>query len=203
MSTEHDSKEKGVNHDNKNETEEIGGLFAGIKKIMKWVKKSIHKIISPFWTPSPLSPNLLLGLKSRTGKILNNVLSLLKHDTIKDETDRKMVMEAVAFIENPTEDLADIKNHTTNIGHVLGGFKEQRADLPPEIDGMHHYLLALQCVNQINFVEKELEQKSPDLAKIQQAMVPALDWAEIISNGYKDGTLLRAVKKLQGRLDRL
>ncbi len=203
MSTEHDPKEKGVSHDTKNETEEIGGLFAGIKKIMKWVKKSINKIISPFWKPSPLSPDLLLGLKSRTGKILNDISALLKHDTVKDATDRKMVMAAVAFIENPTEDLADIKNHTTNIGQVLGGFEQQGADLPPEIDAMHHYLLALQCVNQINFVEKELEQKSPDLAKIQQAMVPALDWAKIISNGYKDGTLLSAVKKLQGRLDNL
>ncbi|MFA5828912.1 MAG: hypothetical protein WC843_00230 [Candidatus Gracilibacteria bacterium] len=203
MSTEHDPKEKGVNQNNKNETEEIGGLFAGIKKIMKWVKKSIHKIISPFWTPSPLSPTLLLGLKSRTGKILNDISALLKHDTVKDETDRKMIVEAVAFIENPTENLADIKNHTTNIGHVLGGFEQQGADLPPEIDAMHHYLLALQCTNLINFVEKELEQSSPALAKIQQAMVPALDWAKIISNGYKDGTLLKAVKKLQGRLDSL
>jgi len=156
---------------------------------------------SPDYTQAYPSYNLLLRLKSQTRSVSGRIATLLEQGAIQDETDRQLVVEAVAFIENPTENLSEIMNHTTNIGIVEGGYDMQGAETPPEIIAMHGYLFALQCINQINFIENELEQSSPDSAKIKQALALALDWATILSRGYKDHTLLSAVNELQGRLN--
>jgi len=211
MSPEHDPKEKEVHQEDKKETKEIGGIFGGIKKIIGWVKKAVGAIIRPFWNPSKhseekqalLSPELSLKLKSQTGKISGDVSALLQRDAIKNKTDRKLVSEAKAFLENPSENLEKIMKHTTQIGQVLAGYEAQGAVLPPEIDAMHGYLLTLQCVNRIHFVEKELDSWFPSTKKMKIAMTQALDWATILSRkGYKDGTFLTAVNALQERVNK-
>ncbi len=212
MSLEQDSKEKGINRNDKKESAETGGLLEGIRKIIRWVKEAVCSIIRPIWkalTRQPAekhvspSPDLSLMLKSGKRKVLDDISALLKRDTIKDETDRKLLKEAAAFIENPTENPADIKKQTMNIGQVLGGYEQQGAKLPPEIDALHRYLLTFSCINQVNFIEKELKQGSPDLTKIKQAMVWAIDPATHLSRAYNDGSLLSAVNELQRKLDKL
>jgi hypothetical protein len=59
--------------------------------------------------------------------------------------------------------------------------------------------LGLQCLNRIKFVEKELEQASPNFKKINRAMVLALGWATILSRGYQDESFLNAVNELRGK----
>ena len=93
----------------------------------------------------------------------------------------------------------------------------QGADLPPAIDNMHRYLLTLQCINRISFVEKVLDAYAlgeADIARVveedlstgssfshlSKAIVFALDWATILSRGYKDDTLLTAATDLQARI---
>lgn len=156
---------------------------------------------SPDSTQPHLAQSLLITLQSKTGTILEEIAALLEGGTIRDETDRRTVAEAAAFIENPTENLSDIMKHTTHIGQLLGDYMVQGIDAPGEIDAMHAYLLSLQCINRINFVEAELEKGSADSSEINQAMVLALDWATILSRGYSDTTLLNAVNELQGILD--
>ncbi len=147
-----------------------------------------------------LAHGLLLTLQSKKDTVLSGIAALLESGAIEDETDRSLVVAAVAFVENPTENLTDIMNHTTNIGLVLGGYEMQGVDVPPAIDAMHSYLFALQCINRIDFVEEELKKSPQASPEIQQAMVFALDWATILSKGYKDDTYLTAIRGLQARL---
>lgn len=147
---------------------------------------------------TPLAPELLLRLQFRARKILNDVGSELS--AIQDEIDRQFIIAAFRFIENPTEDLAEIMNHTTHIGEVIGGYDMQGMAPPPAIDAMHAYLFTLQCINRMNFVEVKLSQGSPISQEIQHAMAQALDWATLLARGYKDETMLSAVNELQGRL---
>lgn len=158
---------------------------------------------SPDYIQAHLAEELLLTLQSKTGIVLSDIAALFESGAIEDETDRRFVAEAVKFIENPTENLSDIMLHTTEIGQILGGYEMQEKNAPSEIDAMHAYLLTLQCINRINFVEKSLEQGSPYSSEIQHAMVLALDWATILSRGYQDNTLLSAVNELQGILNSL
>lgn len=153
--------------------------------------------------PIKLNPaqSLLLELQSKTGTVLRDIAASLERGTVQDETDRGFIEGAVAFIENPTENLSDIMVHTTHIGEVLGGYDLQGTHPPPEIDAMHAYLLALQCINQMNFVEQELEQGTPDFSAIHSAMVRAYDWATILAKGYKDVTFLNAVNSLFERFN--
>lgn len=154
---------------------------------------------SPDHTQPHLAQDLLLELKSRTSKVLGDIAALLESGAVEDEADRGVISAAVAFVENPTENLADIMGHTTNIGSVIGGYDMQGMDPPPAIDAMHAYLLALQCINRINFIEAGIEQGSGS-PEIQHAIAQALDWATVLSGGYKDATLLGTVNELQVRL---
>jgi|WetSurMetagenome_2_1015567.scaffolds.fasta_scaffold33883_3 hypothetical protein len=212
MSTAPDPKEKGGNPDKVKETEEIGGLFAGIKKIVAWVKKTVRTIISPFWKPSdhpaekqlkhaPLSPDLSLKLESQKKKILDDTAALLKSEVVKDKADKKIIEGAKAFVENPTDNLEEITKHTTNVGHVFGEYEMRGESAPPAVDALHGHLLALLCVNRMSFVEKELEKGSYDLPEIRYAMSMAKDRATHLHRGYKDTTFIDAVDKLQASLD--
>jgi hypothetical protein len=145
----------------------------------------------------------LLRLQSKTRTVLTAVDELIQSGAVKDEADREMIKKAIALIENPTEDIATIQGTTTMIGMVCGGYEMLGTDVPAAVDDMHKYLLALQCINRISFVEAELEMGSPDNGKIEQAMVWALDAATHLSRGYKDSSLLEAVNELQERLGSL
>ncbi len=147
--------------------------------------------------PSENSEELLSILEAQKGSILNAAGALLEGDTIKDAADRMIISSAVSFIENPTESLDDLLPHTNRIGMVCSGYDMAGAEIPPAIDAMHRHLLSLQCVDRIHFVESELGQASPDFAQIRRAMAFAMQWAEILSSGYKDNAMLNAVQGME------
>lgn len=146
------------------------------------------------------SEDLSISLNSKKVIVLEAISTLLEGEEIKDETDRNTVSEAKAFIESDTENLSEIQSHTTKIGQVIAGYEMQGDNAPPAIETMYCHLLMLSCINRIRFIEGELEKVSPDTAQIKQAMVWALDPATHLSRGYKDNTLLMAVKGLQDRI---
>ena len=120
---------------------------------------------------------------------------------IEDEADKKVLEEAMSFIENPTDKLSEIMEHASRVGMVNSGYEMQGMDVPAEIDNMHHYILALQGLNRLNYIEEELEKGAPsDAQNIQEAMAWAASAADNLSRGYKDNTLLDAVTELKGRL---
>ena len=116
------------------------------------------------------------------------------------EADSKIIADAIAFIKNPTENFAEIMSHTTNVGSILGDYYMRGEDVPPVIDEMHGHLFALQCINRINFIKRELESGYPNLSEVQAAMIKALDDAMTLAKGYKDNSLLDEVTELKRKL---
>ncbi|NIA02312.1 MAG: hypothetical protein GWP15_02930 [Nitrospirae bacterium] len=156
---------------------------------------------SPDSIHAPISQNLLLKMEPQRNKILGDIATLLERGDIEDKIDRELVVKAVAFIENPTEDLSDITSHTTIIGQALTTMQEA----PSEIVAMYSYFFALQCINRINFVEEKLSQETPaDSPEIRKAMSRGLDWATTLSIGHNDHiSLITAFHELQARLNSL
>jgi hypothetical protein len=149
------------------------------------------------------SGDLMVLLEARKGQVLHTAGELLQSDTIADETDRQILKEGMAFIETPTTTLREIMDITANIGMVMGGYDMQGADIPPAIDAMHAYLLALQCINRFEFIETESGKDPADGAAIKSAMVQIMDWASILAKGYNDPDMLKAAKELEEELKAL
>jgi len=156
---------------------------------------------------SNISEDLLPKLHSQTRGVLDGVEALLANG-IEDANDRTIVSAAMAFIEHPTEHLPDIILHTGNIGMVLVGYDMQGADIPPEIDAMNAYLLTLQCINRIKFIEgwhDKSTTSSPDTQQIPRQTIDltmefALSEAAVLSRQYKDNTLNDALNELKDRI---
>lgn len=146
--------------------------------------------------------SLLLKLDIQKGAVLSGIAVLLETASL-DETDRRTISEARMFIETPAENLADIMVQTNHIGEVVGGYEMNGEEAPLAIDSLHAYLLSLQCINRINFIEREIESGVSDSPEVSAAMVSALDVARILSRGYKDETLLIAVREIEERLKNL
>jgi hypothetical protein len=156
---------------------------------------------TPESSQANLSQDLLPGLESRAKKVLNDVEALLERGAVEDETDKKMIGEAMEIINNPEKNLQEIMTNTTNVGIVLSGYEMQGMDPPAEIYALHCHLLALQCVGEIEFVEAALEHGSYDASRVDYAMAGILDWGTALSKGWaKDNTYLAAGNQLQGRL---
>ncbi|MFC1656009.1 hypothetical protein ACFL3C_04010 [Patescibacteria group bacterium] len=163
------------------EEDDIGEIMEGIKK----ASTVVYRKGDVYYREAPISPDLLLELELQKEKILSDIAILLEEGGIEDDVDQKIVREAIALIENPSENLEDIMPHTTNVAQVLAGYMMQGAEEPPEIDAMHGYLLALQCINRVKFAEEEFAQESPDVAAINKAYSRGVDWAKTLDKGYR------------------
>jgi hypothetical protein len=206
-----DSRESGHVEPTREATES-GGLFAGIRKVINWVKDKVGSIFSDAERPaepvaetvaeksSPLAPELSTKLKSQVKKVVDDIAALLKSETLQDKADIRILTDARSFIENPTEKLEDITKHSTDVGQVLGGYDQQGIDAPTAIDALNRYLLTLICVNRIKYIEEAIEKGTAASPEVKYAMKMADDRATLLSRGYKDDTLLAATKKLQERL---
>ncbi len=177
-------------------------MFPYREKILLY-NKNMEKPDSPDYTQPYLSQDLLLKMQSQTRGILDAAVALLEGGTVEDEVDREKIEKAAAFIENPTENLSDIMGHTTFIGHVMFGYMTQGEEYPPEIDALNGYLIALQCINRISFIEGEFAQGSPDSSKIQEAIALGSPWAKRLSKWYDDDAFLNTFNELRDRLGNL
>lgn len=159
---------------------------------------------SPSGTPVPLAPDLLLRLESKKRAVLHGCSELLHRDTIADKTDRRLLGEAMAFAENPTENIVEIvRLSTDNVGMVLAGFDMQGVNAPPEITALQGHFFALQCVARIKFIEDELEKGAVVSPEMRQIMVMATQDAAMLASPYGDDGYMGPVKELKGRLDSL
>ena len=148
--------------------------------------------------PQPrFTPELIIKLNSQKTNVLGSLSALLERNGINDEIDKKLVVEAMAFVENPSEDISVIMKQTTLIGQVLGGYMMQGEEAPAEIDALHGYLLAVQCVNRMKFMEDEIEKGNPFSHEVNEAKDRVFEWAEILSKGYNDPSCLNAIIELQ------
>jgi len=160
-------------------------------------------IDSPDHSQDHPSDDLMLQLRSKTGSILGNLTALLESGAIENEVDRKYMKNAAAFIEKPTENLADIDGHLINIGEVLCGYDMQGMDPPAAIDAMSAHLRALRCINRMGFIEAALENGTASSSNIKEAMTMAVDEATTLAKKvHKDDSLLNPVNELKERAER-
>lgn len=152
------------------------------------------------------SAALLLDFESRRADILAATDKLIADNKLEDKaedgenSDLKRVTRAAEFIKNPTDNLADIMEHGTNVGEVIVGYEMQGADTPDAVGAMHAYLFALQGINLMRFVEMELEKGVTDSPEIKSAMTRANSCAVILAKGYKNTALSEALTELRKRL---
>lgn len=142
-----------------------------------------------------------MGVKKAV--VIARITSLLERGPL-DEIDKTTIEAAVAFIENPSENLAEIQKHTIRIGEVAAGYMMQGENAPAEIDDLEAYLFSLQCMNRIKFIEEEMSRAviiNP--SEITEAITLALDWATTLSKGYNDSSMLDEVQALLLRLEKL
>ncbi len=143
--------------------------------------------------------NLLPLLESKKRGVLHAVHFFLQNVTI-DSTDRDIITKAMAFIENPTGNLADMKNQTADIEQVICGFMMEGKNIPKAIENMAAYLWTLQCIHGIQFIEAAIQDGSIQSAAILIALNHVHDWATTLAKGYKDHTILNAVNELRTKL---
>ena len=140
----------------------------------------------------------------RAAGVVGAARGLIERGELQDEADRNVVNAAAAFVENPSENLADVMKQSELVGQVVSGYEMQGAEAPAEVDAVYAHLLALQCIGKISFIETELEQNlDPSSAVVQQAMIVVLDWAKVLAKAYKDSTILTAVNALQEEMKSL
>jgi|GEM_PF-2410714 len=80
MSTGPDPKEKDLNRDEAKETEEIGGIFAGIKKIVNWVKNAVKSIFKP--SEESKEKQIVRAVAGFLEKPTNNLEDIIKNTTL-------------------------------------------------------------------------------------------------------------------------
>lgn len=140
----------------------------------------------------------------RAAEVVRAARGLIAYGELQDVADQNVVNGAAAFIENPSENLADVMKQSELVGQVVSGYEMQGAEAPIEVDAVYAHLLALQCTYKISFIETELEQNlDPSSAVVQQAMTVVLDWAKVLAKAYKDTTILDAVNALQEEMKSL
>jgi hypothetical protein len=149
--------------------------------------------------PSDTLACLNESMESQKRSVLHDIHVLLKGDTIT-EVDRNIIVNAVAFIENPTENLPDIMAHMAIVGRVVGDYMVEGIDPPPEIDAVHGYLLALQCANRVNFIEEGLLQGGDDQTEIREALELLTGWAKPLFKGYGNSSFIDIIDRLSANV---
>ena len=160
----------------------------------------MNSLDSPDRPHDYLSQELVLKAESQKVKILNDIAALLESGGIEDEVDQGIVRGAIAFIENPSEELSGIMSQTTIIAQVLAGYMMQGLDYPPEVDAIHGYLFGLQCISIIKLIEQAVNSPDSSAVKIKKLMKRGRDWAKTLSKGYHDDTFHNAFNELGSNL---
>ena len=142
------------------------------------------------------SAALEVAIATKKALVLAGIASLHESGDPLDATDRVTITAATAFIKNPSEYLPGIQIHMNRVDEVIAGYMEQEKDAPPEIAALAAYFFILQCVNRIEFVESRIALGDADSPEVTKAMILAKDWATTLSKGYKDDTMLNAVRAL-------
>jgi hypothetical protein len=150
-----------------------------------------------------LSSALFLKLEAQKGQVLLDIALLLQENGLEDDVDKRLVGEAVEFVENPTEEVEAVMKHATAIGAVHAEYDMQEIAQPAAIDALYEYIYALQCVIQIKFAEEVFKRQPFDSAETKTAIHQASLSAKMLVRGWEDNTFLDVVNEFQAKLDAL
>lgn len=114
---------------------------------------------------------------ARTSLVVQKVRILIALNQLS-EVDRGIVDAAASFLESPTDDIAQINQHASNVSQVYAEALMTGDDLT-EVDEMHAQLLRLKC-------DCHIRHNQPALA---------LDAAKILAKGYQDPQYLQMIEE--------
>ncbi len=141
-----------------------------------------------------------VSARPEIGEILESVRLLLTDGTIEDADDRKTIEEALAFLENPTEDFEEIKRHLKDIGMVLAYNYREIKDQPPALNDINRRLFTLASQQCINLIEAELKNKASESQRLQELLMTALNFTGVLVKYYDDSVLHSRVIEIQEQL---
>ncbi len=132
-----------------------------------------------------------------TGSVTGKIQHLLTDEILTDPVDRKIIEEALLFLQSPTESIEEIKRHTSDVGSVVAGYMIRGEEPPAEIDAIYGQLITMNCQFHIDLVKAEKAAAEPDDSTIQKCMLVALNLAREIAKEYGNASCLAEVERLQ------
>ncbi len=134
-----------------------------------------------------------------TNEFSDPIHVLLQSNSIQDPVDKEVILAALAFSENPTDDVREIQDHSCAIAMVLMQYPE--IDLQPaEIRTLHYKLYQLESQYYIRSIESQIGKEVPDFSKIETFIIGALNSTGILAKYANDNTLQIRVSELQQRV---
>lgn len=128
----------------------------------------------------------------QTGEVTTAIRALLGQGPIEDPGDRKLMEEALTFLDAPTNNLSDIRRLAEAIGEAMAYGQEH-----PSFDALNRKFQTLLFQYYFGDAETKLTQEPRDLEGGRHSLAFALDIAKTFSKGYGVGTLLAQVLALQ------
>ncbi len=130
---------------------------------------------------------------------------LLAGETITDANDRRILGNAVAFLETGAcrADLAGMRKHASAVGEVTAGYDMTGGTAPPEVDAAYRQLTVLECRFFIDAIGAALRQTPPDMTSIRESLRLAFPVARLVLALWKDNSLVQELTLLQARTDSL
>ncbi len=131
----------------------------------------------------------------QTGEITAAIRALLGQVPIEDPGDRKLMEEALTFLDAPTNNLSDIQRIAEAIGEAMA-----YGQVHPSFDALNRKFQELLFQYYFGDAVMKLAQEPRDFAGGQHSLTFALDIARTFSKGYGDGTLLDQALALQQKV---
>lgn len=111
----------------------------------------------------------------RTAYFSTRVRDLLSGNRLSDEGERRLVVDALHFIESPSDDFQEIKKHQEVIGELIAYAEVMGEKAPEELDAMHTRLLTLLFQHAYNASRLELAKPDCNVARAKHLAQCALD----------------------------
>lgn len=125
----------------------------------------------------------------------DSIRTLIELNGLQDPGDIRIVSEACAFLDAPTNDLAAIKKHGEYVAIVLSGFDMNGEEPPAAVDALHLQLLTLLCRHYIASLREALLQSPPNTEGMKHLLQLAVD--AVSPPQYDFGTLKAELEKLR------
>ncbi len=111
----------------------------------------------------------------KTAYFSARVRELLASNTVSEEGERRLITDALHFIESPSDDFQEIKKHQEVIGELIAYAEAMGEKAPEELDAMHTRLLTLLFQHAYNVCRLELAKPDCNVARAKHLAQCALD----------------------------
>ncbi|MDB4978484.1 MAG: hypothetical protein JWM56_670 [Candidatus Peribacteria bacterium] len=129
---------------------------------------------------------------------------LLNLETIEDATNRQVLADALAVLNNPPDNVKLIQWHAANVSMIDAEYGMAGEETPLEVNIIHSRLLTLEGRYLIASIKEKIESGSFDMAEVQKLLGKALLYGRQLERGLeKDATFLKEAEELEQRIKAL